>query len=212
MKKSNNILVLKDKKILLMFNRKVASLALMKYVRQLVNSDKTDKKIFNILPDKPITEYKGFTKVLVVRDPYSRILSAYNDNLSYPIVNHSFDRCLLNIEERIALRKKRKKLRKKDNKLMRNIRIPFVEFVDKICNIPDEKANKHFRSQTFDWEEFTPDIIIKLEDMKGWDELDLPTLPVHHESKIKIVTTIPTDLKKKIKERFKKDFELLNYK
>jgi len=187
----NNILILKNEKILLMFNRKTASLSILSLVINTLGYNKPDSDIF--LRDKKLDDYSDYKKVVIVRNPFYRILSGYNDDLGYKIISNS-------------LNKKNNRNHNLDHKRD----LTFEAFVNDICATPDEKSNPHFRSQTFIFNEFKPDIIIKLEDMIGWSELGLPKIAHTHKSR-NIISTIPEDLKIKIKERFKNDFDILGY-
>ena len=79
----NNILILKNEKILLMFNRKTASLSILSLVINTLGYNKPDSDIF--LRDKKLDDYSDYKKVVIVRNPFYRILSGYNDDLGYKI-------------------------------------------------------------------------------------------------------------------------------
>jgi hypothetical protein len=193
----NNVLILRNEKILLMFNRKTASLSISSFVINTLGYNKPDSDIY--LLNKSLNDFSDYKKIAIVRDPFKRILSGYNDNLSYGIINN---RIMRN-------NKTNSNISTKLNSVERDL--TFEEFVNNICLIPDEKSDPHFRSQTYNFNEFKPDVIIKIEDMIGWSDLGLPNIPHIHKSKNYIITEIPEDLKLKIKERFKNDFEILGY-
>jgi len=204
----NNILILSNEKILLMFNRKTASLSILSFVINTLGYNKPDSDIF--FKDKNLDDFLDYKKVVIVRDPFSRILSGYNDDLGFGIISNSFIRYknIIN-KDRDQLKIERRERRERRDILDKSQReLTFEEYVNMICSIPDDKANQHFKSQTYI---FKPDIIIKLEDMIGWSELGLPEIPHSHKSRNKIVTEITEDLKIKIKERYKNDFDILGY-
>lgn len=154
----------------------------------------TQEKISKISEDNFIFAF--------VRNPYDRLLSAYKNKVLQPIetgeknifINHGV-----------------------------TLGMSLEEFIDIVCGIPDEKIDRHLRSQswflTFKGK-LIPHYIGHLESFaKGWSELsvkfDLP-IPEHRNSTANLEENtyfeeLNMDIKRKICKRYQQDFLMFNY-
>lgn len=79
-------------------------------------------------------EYNDYFKFSFVRNPWSRLVSCYNDKINYN-KGHVYEK----YENPFIEYLKKMKLFSKD--------MSFERFVEVICDVPDESAEAHFRSQ-----------------------------------------------------------------
>jgi len=157
------------------------------------------------------TDYKDFLKFAFVRNPWSRLVSCYNNKIrSSELTNAFFTNGIHNGFKRF------KGLFYGD--------MPFNEFVDAVCSIPDSKADVHFISQLF-WltdlsGELLPNYIGRLEklelaidDIYQKSGLSLHNMSVKNQSKQKAQYTeyYDEDLKEKVRERYAGDIEVFGY-
>lgn len=101
--------------------------------------------------------------------------------------------------------------------------MPFKNFCRVVANIPDCKADQHFRSQVHDLcveGRLLPHIVLQMENMEnGWNwirslvhghcGLDLP--PITHAQKTQNKASIDREDKALINIRYRQDFEMLEY-
>jgi dermatan 4-sulfotransferase 1 len=124
-----------------------------------------------------------------VRHPYERIWSCYKNKVATPNTPKNIFACH-NISQQDS----------------------FNTFVNKICEIPDTEADRHFRSQSWflmDGETLIPDFVGKLEDMQtGWESLrDRFSLPeISHRNATAKGCEISTRNKTLIQQRYQYDF------
>lgn len=87
-------------------------------------------------------QYSGYKRVVIVRNPFDRLVSLYSNRNSNGNLLASLG---YGLEDLSVYNKS------------------FEYFVDKICSIPDELSDRHFRSQYCQIKD--PDIILKFEDI-----------------------------------------------
>ena len=125
-----------------------------------------------------------------VRHPYARILSCYKNKVAMPISEKNIFACHdINLND------------------------SFDTFVDKICDIPDRDADRHFRSQSWfliNEDQLLTDFVGKLENIESdWDYLSqrfkLPAIP-HRNATQKTITEISNRNKQLIQQRYHDDF------
>lgn len=100
-------------------------------------------------------------------------------------------------------------------------KIPFPEFVEIVCRIPDEKSDQHWRSQAYELliaERLIPDFIGRFETIvRGWKMVqkkipELPDLPHKNKSDHRHHQEYYTlDLKERVAKRYQQDLEVFNY-
>ena len=130
-----------------------------------------------------------------VRNPYERLVSCYkNKVLNFPREEDYFGYCGI----------------KKDDTL--------DQFIQKVSQIPDAQADRHFRSQSwflYDEDKLIPDFVGKLENIiDDWkillEKFDLPEIPHFNASQKKPLDLSETN-KKLIRERYRDDFINFGY-
>ena len=92
------------------------------------------------------------------------------------------------------------------------------EFIQKVSQIPDSQADRHFRSQSwflYDGDKLIPDFVGKLESINDdWkplvEKFDLPEIPHFNASKKKPLELSEVN-KKLIQERYRDDFVNFGY-
>lgn len=184
------------------------------YIRQekLEESQYWDKDAIRLIESKTAfhTTQEQISKIsednfifAFVRNPYDRLLSAYKNKVLQPVeaggknifINHGI-----------------------------TLGMALEEFIDIVCGIPDEKIDRHLRSQswflTFNGK-LIPHYIGHLESFSNdWNELsvkfDLP-VPECRNSTSSIEKDIyfeglSTEIKMKIWKRYQQDFLMFNYK
>lgn len=124
-----------------------------------------------------------------VRHPYQRIWSCYKNKISSTKITKNLFAC-----HNISLQ---------DN---------FDTFVDKICEIPDSEADRHFRSQSWflmNGDTVIPNFVGKLETIqKDWktmsNQFDLPEIP--HRNATEKSYEVSNRNKTLIQQRYQSDF------
>jgi len=125
-----------------------------------------------------------------VRHPYERIWSCYKNKVSNPVSEKNIFAC-----HNISF---------KDS---------FDTFVDKICDIPDTEADRHFRSQSWflmNGNQRLIDFVGRLENMNDdWETLrqrfNLPEIP-HHNATSQTSVSLSERNKKLLQQRYHNDF------
>jgi dermatan 4-sulfotransferase 1 len=125
-----------------------------------------------------------------VRHPYARILSCYKNKVAMPISKKNIFACHdINLSD------------------------SFDTFVNKICEIPDRDADRHFRSQSWflmDGDTLLTDYVGKLENIDhDWGYLsqrfNLPSIP-HRNATSNTNTELSQRNKTLIQQRYQHDF------
>lgn len=80
------------------------------------------------------TNYKNYFKFAFVRNPWSRLVSCYNDKIAYES-GHVYERYNNHFIDYLKTMK------------VYSENMSFEKFVNVVCNIPDDYAQAHFRSQ-----------------------------------------------------------------
>jgi hypothetical protein len=142
------------------------------------------------LQPEDVKNYPGFYKVMLVRNPYDRMVSLYKDKV-------------------------KRKLRNSFRQLGMKSKTSFLEFLEIISAISDEdeKADPHFFAQTAFYYQVMPNLIIRLEGLERWHVLGLPDLKVENASKDYTHYTEFYDeiTKKLVEKRYRKDLLILDY-
>ena len=157
------------------------------------------------------TDYNDYLKFTFVRNPWNRLASCYKGKIrSSDFNSKNFKKGVARIFHRFG------DLFYGD--------MPFTEFVEAVCSIPDSEANPHFISQIY-WltnnsGEFLPNYIGRLENMKpSIDEIHKKTglslANVKHKNKSansKSYTELYTQpLREMVHEKFAADIEIFGY-
>ncbi len=159
-----------------------------------------------------VTKYQSYLRYCIVRNPWSRLVSCFKNKIKESEVNSQFYRNGAAIQF---------------TKISEEFRggMSFTEFVSLISEIPDSKADKHFRSQLFDI--ITPtgslrtNYIAKLENLRehleeisqltGMKFADYPILNntdiIQHYTDFYTPETV-----EKVRIRYEGDVDLFNYK
>lgn len=168
-----------------------------------IHTKKEWNRIFGKL-NKPYSDYFKFT---FVRNPFSRLVSCYNDRVITKTPDHSyhFKSYPISIPPNIS----------------------FSDFIHRIVNIPDYLADRHFKSQSYSIyrnDTITPDFIGKLESLsEDWKKIaNLFQLPDTIESlnkgtmkntpeKLDFRTFYNPQLVAMVYEKYKQDIERFGY-
>lgn len=156
-----------------------------------------------------VPKYADYYSFAFVRNPWSRLVSCYRDKVENKPVNDDTDpksapAVLLgrNIASEYAT---------------------FAEFVEAVCGTPDEKANRHFRSQhvflTDNKGRLMPEDIFYFEDLpdvfnRVMDRIGLAqvVLPQRNDSKKKPYQEYYTPrLRDMVTDRYRRDIDLFGY-
>jgi hypothetical protein len=187
MKAVKEILLLSNEKIIFLLSAKCASSAVRRMaINQLGYGDD-----LTYLQPEEVKNYKHFYKVMLVRNPYDRMVSLYKDKV-VRVRYHHFR--TLGIVRGCS----------------------FVDFLKVLVVIPDdgERSEGHFWSQTIFYDQVSPNLVIKLEEIEQhWFTLGLPELQVENASKD--TTPYPdfydSEAIALVKERYERDLQLLQY-
>ena len=198
--------VLHNKKFVFMILKKCASVTMKKVILSSLGYEDVSSENINRLTDDyfPLSmdKYKldalDYDKVVWVRNPFDRLVSAWS--------------------HRVRNNKKHS---------IRDYGIPhttsFEDYIDYICSFKDEDLNVHFHQQTFNIainDRLVPNIVVKIENLQEeWERVRerfewLAPIKWHaHKSEKRgdYRRYYTKDLIKKVNNRFAKDLELLGY-
>lgn len=209
-------IVLHDYKAVYLVNHKVASTSLKFFINDLlgwspVDDDEYIHHIqFPYVPRKQLrTKYNGYFKFSFVRNPWDRVVSCYKNKIS-PDPNYNvrpFRRGVFS-----GFRK------------YRTFRagMSFPEFVGAICEIPDHKADHHFKSQMSifmgDDGEMIPHYVGKMEDMDTSFNIVCRILGVENTLQHRMKTSgdhyreyYTDETKRMVASRYKADIAMFKY-
>lgn len=191
------ILLLPNEKTMFLLSGKCGSSSVRKMAMgPLRYYDKQDtvNRGLTYIRSEEVKDYPDYRKIMLVRNPYTRMISLYRHKV---------------------LGKKLNRTAPDFRKFGLTPRDTFKEAVIKMTQVPDEKADPHFRSQTLFYDYVQPDMIIKLEAVKKHWPKDLPHIKHNNAS------GLPPKIEDYYKDeetyalvfyRYKRDFELLHYK
>ena len=161
--------------------------------------------------DQLDTKYNDCMKFALVRNPWSLIVSCFQNKIRAANINNKL------INKGVA------KIFNKYKDLFYG-GMPFTEFVDSVCSIPESKSNPHFISQLYWLTDFSgklmPNYIGRLENVEDtinsiYIKTGLSLLNIEHKNStiIKIHYSEYYDeiLKEKVRNKFAADIEIFGY-
>ncbi|NVJ48313.1 MAG: sulfotransferase family 2 domain-containing protein [Cytophagia bacterium] len=194
-------------RVILMEQLKLAYIPIPKIahtsIKRAIAKIPEDKKIkihqvpFKNVPLKDFDprEYYTFS---FVRNPLMRLISLYERNVNEEYPQHLFHLYGNTFKHKMS----------------------FTDFVTEVCNIPDNRADKHFRSQHWFLElekDIVPDFIGRFENMESdWEILnkkyDLGSIQKHNaSSKVNIESYFTPKTLDLVLKRYQKDITLFGY-
>ncbi len=164
---------------------------------------------FNKEPSHP--SIQNYFKFTIVRNPWDRLLAFYTDMI-----------CSDDLDDYFFKPWAEESFNEYGNFFRRNM--PFKEFVEKVCSIPESEANRHFCSQMYQLTTPSGDLLVNYighyENLKkAISDIFVQTQISLHEispSKGKIddisyVNMYSKELQEKVRKKFAADIELLGY-
>lgn len=205
-----------EKRFIFFYIPKVASTSIKKALAKALFDKNINARVHTFWFDEVIDvkkgEYPDYFKFTFVRNPWDRIVSCYSDKILHEdVTNYKYKNGVF-----------RRYVRKYKHLFYRGM--PFEEFVRVISRIPDERADRHFRSQrSFIIDEndnILVDFIGKFEALSGdlavlCEKTGLENMHFFHENKSKrgkdYRDLYTEETKRLIEERYKDDIELFHY-
>lgn len=195
---------------------KVASTSLKKCFAKILFDKDVSVRVHTFWFDEVIDiqtgDYEDYFKFTFVRNPWDRIVSCYSDKILHtPVTNYKYKKGIFRRYVRLY-------------KTLFYSGMSFNEFTRKVSMIPDEKADRHFRSQHTYINDKNGQTLVnfigKFENLSAdlkyvSEKTGAKNLDLGHENKSirpKEYRDIYTDEAKKIiAERYKKDIALFGY-
>lgn len=205
-----------EKRFIFFYIPKVASTSIKKALAKALFDKNVTARVHTFWFDEVIDVKKGaypdYFKFTFVRNPWDRIVSCYSDKILHEnVTNYKYKNGVF-----------RRYARKYKHLFYRGM--PFEEFVRVISTIPDERADRHFRSQrSFITDEngnILVDFIGRFEALSRdldvlCDKTGLEKMPLPHENISKrekdYRNLFTEETKRLIEERYKDDIELFDY-
>jgi chondroitin 4-sulfotransferase 11 len=205
-----------EKRFIFFFIPKVASTTIKKALVRALFDKIINARVhcfwFNEVIDVKKGEYPDYFKFTFVRNPWDRILSCYSDTILHEdVTNYKYKNGVF-----------RRYVRKYKNLFYRGM--PFEEFVRVISRIPDERADRHFRSQhsfiTDENDNILVDFIGRFEKLSKdlaflSEKTDFKDMPFFHENKSKrekdYRMRYTEETRRLVAERYKNDIKLFDY-
>jgi hypothetical protein len=102
-------------------------------------------------------------------------------------------------------------------------KLPFEDFIKKICKIQDETGDQHFRPQTYDLNLERLNFLVKMESFeKDWEKVRelifkhrnivYPKVAKPENASIKEVVNVSKEIRELIENRYEADYRFLQYK
>jgi len=200
---------------------KVASSSVKTLFKNLLDLDSPSPHTtrFPSIPRNQLSQYRDYFKFCFVRNPWDRLVSCY-----FSKIKKDYN---LNVDLKVELAQVvQPSLSGKVSWLpypVINSNMSFPEFVTAVADIPDAKADKHFRSQytfiTDDQGQLITDFIGHFESLRGDFEtiatkLGLPTQNLPHELKTNhqhYSSYYTPETWEIVRKRYQQDIELFNY-
>ena len=154
-------------------------------------------------------KYVDYFKFAIVRNPWSRLVSCFNDKINYER-GHVYER----YENTFIEYLKKMKAFSED--------MTFERFVEVICDIPDEYAEAHFRSQylflTDERGNFLPDFVGKFEELDVAFEtisnklsVNIPLPHIRQGKKRNYFSYYNNKTSKYVERRYERDIKMFGY-
>ena len=212
----NRGIISKEYQFIYFYINKVASTSIKKIMAQILFGMETTDIVHSFPFDEVLEVEKGqytdYLKFSFVRNPWDRIVSCYMDKILHQnFTNYRYK----NGVARLFVKKYKKFF---------YMGMTFEEFVRRICNIPNEHADRHFRSQhtfiTDNKGNLIVDFIGRFENLPSdfdliCEKTGIPKCRLSHINKGTRERNYRKYYSEKTKmmiaERFKKDIELFGY-
>lgn len=190
-KATKEILILPNEKTIFLLSGKCGSTSVRRMaIHDLGYENPHDPNLgLKYLQPNEVKQYDDYRKIMVVRNPYTRLISLYKDKVLNGMRPHF----------------RKFQIRPDDT---------FKQFANKVSKVSDKRADHHFMSQTVFFDYVRPELIIRLEEWQTkWPE-DLPVLKKYNSAKPGRVTFdsyYDVETLNLVYNRYKRDFKELGY-